>query len=169
MHRLILLLFIFSMSKVNAQTGVLRGKVVDINTLEPIAWALIYTSDSLNIAESGLQGHYRLSGFTSEKVNIRVCAFPDYKDTLIEGIDVSQLKRKLFLIRLTPGDIKTMPAYGSKKCPICNSESDAVPIVYGEQTFEMIYQQQKRQLVFAGCCHYPSYPLMYCKKCRVKY
>lgn len=152
-----------------AQTAVLKGKVVDKTTMEPIAWAVIYTTDSLITAESGLEGHYRMSRLVKDKIDIRVRAFPDYKDTLIDGIDLKRFKKKSFIIRLTPEDIKTVFSSKSDKCPVCLSAQNAVPIIYGEQTFEMIAQQQKQQLIFAGCCHYPSYPLWYCKKCRVKY
>jgi hypothetical protein len=169
MKRIFLFLLFLPILCLNAQNRVLKGKLIDKNTREPVAWALIYTSDSLNTAESGLEGHFRLSSPAGGSVNIHVSAFPDYKDTLIEGIDPDHFKKKLFLIRLTPEDISTIPSAGSEECPFCKSQKDAVPIVYGEQTFEMIAMQQKKQLVFAGCCHYPSYPLWYCKKCKIKY
>ena len=52
----------------------------------------------------------------------------------------------------------------TKKCPVCKSSKDVIPIVYGKPGTELIQKAERGECRLGGCVIDKDSPRNYCKK-----
>jgi hypothetical protein len=152
-------------NNVIAQNAKIVGRIIDAKTNSGVPFAIIFSPDSLLIAETNIDGKFILKHVKPGTYDFVVSCFPYLEDTIIKNIAVSTSGNIKLQIQLRETKITTLDSIVGKTCPICHSDSNVVPIVYGiEYDYFKLHQ---KKIYPSGCLLMPQ--KWYCKKDRVKY
>jgi len=59
--------------------------------------------------------------------------------------------------------------FGQPSCPICNKTDEAIPIVYGESTKNILRKAKKGKILIGGCPISNCDPHWYCKRDKINF